>query len=118
MYEPEVTFATALHLQRVSLAACFKTNSANSFLFGNLMILFLGRRLGVGTVGEPFEAGVTGKEVHLFQLEKLGLSGPIFESGRRRELLSPSDPPAIFLLKLNPRKNPPPVGLPFETPGD
>lgn len=62
-------------------------------LFCSLAIL---AEAGMVTDGDKFVAGVTGRDVHLFQkngdgnLATLGLSGPVVLSGVRRELLTPS----------------------------
>lgn len=65
---------------------------------------------GVETEGDRFDAGVTGREVHLFHAASdmeaiLELSADVLGSELRRQLRSPSAPFA-FLLKLKARKKP------------
>jgi hypothetical protein len=73
------------------------------------------------TDGDKFDAGVTGREVHLFhenadlRLVIIGLSGAVLGSELRRKLLSPSGAVPL-ILKLRPRNMPPDDELPFEEP--
>jgi hypothetical protein len=79
--------------------------------------------VGVDTVGDKRDAGVTGRDVDLFQdrpdtrLAKTGFSGAALESEHRRELLSPSVAVGFF-LKLKARRNPPVDEVPLKMPGD
>lgn len=72
--------------------------------------------MGVETEGDKFDAGVTGRDVHLFQadlrLAITGLSGAVVGSDLRRKLRSPSGM-TLFFLKLKPRNKPPDDGLPL-----
>lgn len=66
--------------------------------------------MGVETEGDRFDAGVTGREVHLFHAISdmeaiLGPSAAVLGSELRRELLSPSAT-FPFLFKLKARKKP------------
>jgi len=66
--------------------------------------------MGVATEGDRFDAGVTGREVHLFHAISdmeaiLELSEAVLGSELSRLLLSPS-PTFPFLLKLKARKKP------------
>lgn len=83
--------------------------------------LYILADIGVATEGDKFDAGVTGREVHLFQengdteLAIVGLSGALLGPELRRELFSPSGW-LPFFLKLKPRKRLPDSEPPLEEP--